>query len=133
MPATEGRPVLYSFISGALLWVIAQVGPSGPLPAPTVQWASQEEMVRVAAAADPAMRNHIRDHGLRLGGLYLPDRDKIYLLDSLDLDDPRHQSILVHELVHYVQDQLGVTGTVQQLEDQAYALQERWLREQAGR
>ena len=124
---------MYAFISGALLWVTAQFGYDGALPAPVVQRASEAQMVQVAAATDPSMRDHIRDHGLRLGGLYIPDSDKIYLLDRLDLDDPRHQSVLVHELVHYVQDQLGVTGPAEQLEAQAYALQERWLREVGGR
>ncbi len=124
---------MYSFISGALLWVIAQFGSSGVLPAPIVQWASQQQMVQVAAATEPSMRDYIRDHGLQLGGLYIPDADKIYLRDGLDMDDPRDQSVLVHELVHYVQDQLGVTGTTEQLEAQAYALQDQWLREQGGR
>lgn len=124
---------MYAFISGALLWVTAQFGHVGALPAPIVQMASEDQMVRVAAATDPSMRDYIRDHGLRLGGLYIPDSDKIYLLDRLDLDDPRHQSVLVHELVHYVQDQLGVTGSTEQIEAQAYALQEQWLREVGGR
>lgn len=29
--------------------------------------------------------------------------NKIYLLDTLDMTDPMHASILLHELVHYVQ------------------------------
>ena len=124
---------MYAFISGALLWVTAQFGYQGALPAPFVQRATQAEMVQVAGATDPSARQHIRDHGLRLGGIYIPDSDKIYLLERLDLDDPRDQSILVHELVHYVQDQLGVSGTPEQMETQAYALQDQWLREQGGR
>lgn len=124
---------MYAFISSALIWVTAQFGHTGALPAPIVQWASQAEMVQVAGATDPEAREYVRAHGVRLGGLYLPDADKIYLREGLDLDDPRHQSVLVHELVHYVQDQLGVVGTADQLEAQAYALQERWLREQGGR
>ena len=124
---------MYAFISTALIWVTAQFGHAGPLPAPTVQWATEAQMIQVAGATDPAAREWIRDHGLRLGGLYIPDADKIYLLQGMDLDDPRHRSVLVHELVHYVQDQLGVAGTTQQLEAQAYALQERWLQEHGGR
>jgi hypothetical protein len=124
---------MYAFISSALLWVTAQFGYDGALPAPIVQWASQAQMVQVAGATDPAAREYIRDHGIRLGGLYIPDSDKIYLLESMDMDDPRHQSVLVHELVHYVQDQIGVAGTTEQLETQAYALQDQWLQEQGGR
>ena len=123
---------MYAFISTALIWVTAQFGHTGPLPNPTVQLASEAQMIQVAAATDPESRQWLRDHGLRLGGLYIPDADKIYLLEGLDMDDPRHRSVLVHELVHYVQDQLGVTGTPQQLEAQAYALQERWLQEQGA-
>ena len=124
---------MYVFIASALVWVSAQFGHDGSLPAPTVQWASEAQMIRVAGATDPDAREWIREHGLRLGGLYIPDADKIYLLEGLDMDDPRHRSVLVHEIVHYVQDQLGVTGTPQQLEAQAYALQERWLQEQGDR
>ena len=123
---------MYVFIASALVWVSAQFGHDGALPAPIVQWASEAQMVRVAGATDPDAREWIREHGLRLGGLYIPDADKIYLLEGLDMDDPRHRSVLVHEIVHYVQDQLGVTGTPQQLEAQAYALQERWLQEHGG-
>ena len=124
---------MYAFISTALIWVTAQFGHAGPLPPPTVQWATEAQMIQVAGATDPDSRQWIRDHGLRLGGLYIPDADKIYLRQGLDMDDPRHRSVLVHEIVHYVQDQLGVAGTPQQLEAQAYALQERWLQEQGGR
>ena len=123
---------MYAFISTALIWVTAQFGHTGALPNPIVQWATEAQMIQVAGATDPAAREWIRDHGLRLGGLYIPDADKIYLLQGLDLDDPRHRSVLVHELVHYVQDQLNIAGTPQQLEAQAYALQERWLQEQGG-
>ena len=121
---------MYSFIATALVWVLAEFGHAGALPAPTVQWATQQEMVQVAGATNPDSREYIRRHGLRLGGLYIPDADKIYLREGLDLNDPRHKSILVHEIVHYVQDQLGVQGSVEQLERQAYALQEKWLQEQ---
>jgi len=124
---------MYVFISGALLWVTAQFGYHDTLPSPYVQWATEAQMVQVAGATDPSARQHIREQGLHLGGMYIPDSDNIYLLKGLDLEDPRHQSILVHELVHYVQDQLGVTGTTEQIEAQAYALQEQWLREQGGR
>jgi len=123
---------MYAFIAGALLWVTAQFGYDHALPAPTVQWATEAQMIQVAAATDPSAREYIREHGLRLGGLYIPDADKIYLLQGLDLDDPRDRSVLVHELVHYVQDQLGVTGTSAQLEAQAYALEAQWLQEQGG-
>ena len=121
---------MYAFIASALVWIAAQFGHPGSFPAPNVQFASESRMIGAAATADPRIRDLAAAHRGTLGGLYLPDSDTIYLRREIDLDNPEHQAILVHELVHYVQDQLGIAGSVDTLEAQAYALQERWLAEQ---
>ena len=123
---------MYAFIASALVWVATQFGHPGALPAPNVQFASEQRMLSAAAAADPRARDFFAAHRGTLGGLYLPDSDTIYLRRELDLDNPDHQAILVHELVHYVQDQLGGDGGVDELEAQAYGLQRRWRAEQGG-
>ena len=66
-------------------------------------------------------------------GAYIPGRG-VLLLDTLDIDgNPRDRSVLVHELVHYLQDRFGRFGKESACdryvdrEMEAYGVQDRYL------
>ena len=60
--------------------------------------------------------------------LYDPLRRTIYLANGWRGDTPTEVSILVHEMVHFVQDSAGETFECPQARERmAYAAQERWL------
>lgn len=123
-------------LTGLILWAFGQLGEPG-LAVPAVDLVSAADL-RVAFVAEngPAAVS-----GHEVAALYRPSENVILLPDSFDPADPSDRSLLVHEAVHAVQYQTGRAAQVRcpgQLEDQAYAIQARWLRlqgleAQAGR
>lgn len=85
-------------------------------------------------------QNICRGHSCKATGFYSEVDGKIYLDDSLDVvNNLYHRSILLHELVHYVQHQRAPRGRVhprnlcqakRDAEAEAYYVQGRWLRQQ---
>lgn len=64
--------------------------------------------------------------------LYLYEKDTIFVSSDIDLTDFRNHHIIIHELVHYLQDINGYYETVncqKLLEKDAYHIQEKWMRE----
>ena len=61
--------------------------------------------------------------------LYDPRRKLIHLVRPWHPDQPRDQSVLLHELVHHVQLTSRSWYCLQETEWQAYRLQEKWLAE----
>lgn len=60
--------------------------------APTVDYVSQEKLNEIVCGKNPCHQ---------INGAQV--RDKIYILDSLDMNDPYNRSILAHEFVHWFQ------------------------------
>lgn len=55
----------------------------------------------------------------------------IWLSTDLDLDTPFGRSVLLHELVHFYQDEAGlVFPCLDRQEEHAYRIQQRWLADQ---
>ncbi len=89
---------------------------------PTIAFVSQDELNRVVCKKPCAVR-----------AAYLPDRG-VLLTDTLDpLNEPLDRSILVHELVHYLQEinnrfsELTPCKRWFQREHEAYAVQNMYL------
>lgn len=62
--------------------------------------------------------------------LYNHQIDTIIVNEEFDIEKFEHHHILVHELVHYLQDINGITDKcVQNLEPIAYELQDKWQKE----
>lgn len=62
--------------------------------------------------------------------LYNHNIDTIIVNEDFDIENFEHHHILVHELVHYLQDINGITDAcVQNLEPIAYELQDKWQKE----
>lgn len=64
-------------------------------------------------------------------GLYDPRDNRIWLSEQVDLDTTAGQAKLVHELVHWLQDEAGFKqyACFGETEFEAYALQERFEKE----
>jgi hypothetical protein len=119
---------VHHFIAAALIWIAASMGMDGRLEAPNVIRLSQDEL------------NAGSEHVALLGdeyfvhGQYRPGEDTVYLRDDFDLQNPYHRSVLVHELVHYVQDIRNIRYDCQAMyEEEAYRLQAAWNAEQGLR
>ena len=66
-------------------------------------------------------------------GFYDYNKNIIYLRKELDLKDPWAQAILLHELVHYIQDMNNIYfECTAEMEKEAWLLQQKYLKEQYG-
>jgi hypothetical protein len=113
-----------ALIGTLLTWVHMTAGYTVPDTLPKVEFVPHRHIVDV-------MCNGVECNTV---GMYLLG-DTIYLDEALDVErDLRATSILLHELVHYVQVQAGRfpnpdCATWLTLEREAYALQALWLRQ----
>jgi hypothetical protein len=65
-----------------------------------------------------------------LHGMYHRDTDTIYLPDTWDRRGPWDLSVLLHEMVHYVQDQNNIVFTcTQEMEKDSWLIQQKYLLE----
>ena len=73
-----------------------------------------------------------------LHAFYDPKTDTIYLNKYFNIHDPFQKGVLLHELIHYVQDSNDVIGPgkpfecMRALEEEAYPLQQKYLLEVHG-
>jgi hypothetical protein len=99
--------------------------------------APQQPAVRfIAPEAMLALRHRgiASDHGLAVAGMrdmlavYDDDRRTIYLREDWRGDSAAGLSIVVHEMVHHMQNAAGLTFACPEArEDQAFAAQQEWL------
>lgn len=65
-----------------------------------------------------------------VNAVYLRDNKTIYISDKFDINDPKTQVTIVHEMVHYLQDITGYTesvaGHLACTESEAYDVQMLW-------
>ena len=115
---------MHHFVAAALIWITASMGMDGRLEAPNVVRLTQEEL------------NAGSQHAGLLGeqyfvhGQYRPAENTVYLREDFDLQNPYHRSVLVHELVHYIQDIRNIHYDCQAMyEEEAYRLQAQWNEE----
>jgi hypothetical protein len=109
---------------------VAWLGSNSDLPtpeyAPTIKYISDERawhMIRPGTTlpADP-------DDG-RVLAVHMVGT--IYLTPQIDLDTPFGQSVLLHELVHFYQEEAGLElPCMGKREEQAYRIQKLWLEQQ---
>ena len=71
--------------------------------------------------------------GNELFAFYDLKRDIIYLRDTWDIHNPWSKSVLLHELIHYVQDKNNIAfECTAEMEQQAWPLQKKYLRQYHG-
>ena len=111
-----------SLIASMLLWIGANTNYNVDLPHPDIKLLPQQEM------------EHIYSQGMEMSshlhGFYDTKKDIIYLPDTFELHDPWQQGVLLHELLHYVQDQNEAKFQCKNdMETEAWPLQKKFLLE----
>ncbi len=97
---------------------------------PDIQRVSSKSMLKIAFGKD--IPRAVNQKNMQIYGLYNFKNKTVYLLDSIDLETEKGKSVLLHELVHYVQYQNGHDKKVNcknELENLAYHLEARYLQE----
>lgn len=110
-----------------LLWIGANTGYNVDLPQPTIVQLDQDALEHVYTQGSGMSADTV------LHGFYDPETDTIYLPRSFNQYNVWHKGILLHELVHYVQDMNQVQVNCNaELEKDAWPLQKKYLSEMHG-
>ena len=108
-----------------MAWASAQTGIDPAATLPDVVYAAPEEMIRMQY---PNGDGGAAASGIRVVALYDPDDAEIYLPLGFDARDPVDVSVLLHELVHHMQYQAGVSYACRgEMERVAYETQGEYL------
>jgi hypothetical protein len=114
-----------SLIAAMLLWIGANTGYDVDLPHPVIKIVTQQELERIYSKG-AGTENHLH-------GFYDRKEDIIYLPDTWKQYDPWSQGVLLHELVHYVQDQNQAKfQCTNEMEKESWPLQKQYLLEYHG-
>ncbi|MGZ9143232.1 MAG: DUF6647 family protein [Candidatus Binatia bacterium] len=122
-----------ALMTAIVLWLSANFDLPANFDHPKIAMASHEEMVAMRYgplhSKAPAASQASTSPGEReVVSVYSFSNDTIYLPEGWTGNTPAEISVLVHELVHHLQNRSGMKfECVQELEGTAYAAQERWL------
>ena len=107
-------------------WLSLNFGLPAHYDHPTIEFLPEEALHRVYYGP-----TH-REPGSRVVAIYDEARSKILLTPNWKVTSPADVSVLVHEMVHHLQHEAGITyGCTAAREKLAYAAQAEWL-EQFG-
>jgi Zn-dependent peptidase ImmA (M78 family) len=116
-----------SVIAAMLLWIGANTNYDVNLHHPEVQIVPQAQLEQIYSKGKGIDKNS------ELHAFYDTKKDTIYLPESFDLYNAWHKGVLLHELLHYVQDQNQVEFECSaQMEAEAWPLQKKYLHEVHG-
>ena len=118
-------------IAFLLLWIGAETNYNVNLETPRVVQLTQQQLNTMYYTEDTHPSGHLH-------AFYDPKTDTIYLNKYFNIHDPFQKGVLLHELIHYVQDSNDVIGPgkpfecMRALEEEAYPLQQKYLLEVNG-
>lgn len=102
-------------------------------PLPVIGFKDKDILKIYAYGSETVAKSERENTKLRnILALYIHDNDTILISNDINLNKFENHYIIVHELVHYLQDINGYYETVEcqpLLEKDAYILQEKWMRE----
>ena len=115
-----------SVIAAMLLFIGANTDYNVDLLHPTVKLLPQEQLEMIYSHGKGM-------NGSELHAFYDTKADVIYLPDTFNIHDAWHKGVLIHELLHYVQDQNNAKFNCNsQMEAEAWPLQKKYLLERHG-
>ena len=113
-------------LTALMIWISANTTYNTDYPLPNVVFLPQEEMNKMYYKDN----DHDPDS---LHGMYDKENDVIILPDSWNRNDVWDKSVLVHEMIHYYQDQNGIKfNCTQEMEKDAWPIQKTWLKQEHG-
>ena len=111
-------------ITALMIWLGANTPFDTNHDIPKVIFLPQEQMEKMFYKGKDEMPN-------TLHGLYDKESDTIILPDTWDRRNPWDMGILLHEMVHYLQDQNGMKfSCTAEMERDAWPPQQKYLKEQ---
>lgn len=115
-----------SVIAAMLLWIGANTNYNVNLSHPDIQFLPQQQLEMIYS--------HGRGmNGSELHAFYDTKEDVIYLPDTFNIHSAWHKGVLLHELLHYVQDQNDAKFPCNaKMEAEAWPLQKQYLLEMHG-
>ena len=106
-----------------LIWLGANSDFNVNMDIPTVIFLPQAEM-------EQQYYGDKKHSDINLHAFYDTENDIIVLPDTWDRREPWDLSVLLHEIIHYVQDQNDIKfSCVQEMEGQTYPLQKQYLKQ----
>ena len=118
-----------TLIAFLLLWIGAETDYNVNVPHPNIIQMNQVEM-------DAMFYGKENRSAGKLHAFYDPRENTIYLNEDFDIHNAFDKGVLLHELLHYVQDMNNVVGdkfeSWRQTELEVYKLQEKYLLEVHG-
>ena len=132
-----------TIITAVIAWLVTTMGLPAPHESPRVELVSAAQMQAVLArgraashgpgAATAAADSHAHEGTFEIEAAYEDTTRTIYLSDAWTGATPAEMSVLVHEMVHHLQNLAGMKYECPQAREcEAYVAQDRWL-EQSGR
>lgn len=113
-------------LTALMIWLGANTPFNTNHDIPNVIFLSQEKMEQMFYGDDHDVPN-------TLHGLYDKDSDTIILPDTWDRRLPWDMGILLHEMVHYLQDQNQLQfACTAEMERDAWPIQQKYLKDQHG-
>jgi len=124
--ATLNIGCMKEIITALMIWIGANSTLDTNHDIPVVMFLTQEQMEHMYYGD----HEHNKDS---LHGLYDMDKDVIILPDTWDRRKPWDLGVLLHEMVHYLQDQNGIEfACTANMERDAWPLQQKYLNEVHG-
>ena len=114
-------------IVSLLLFIAAETDYKTNFPHPEILFLPQDQLESKYNADEGT------DASNDLYGFYDIKNDVIYLRDSWNIHDPFDKSVLLHELIHYIQDKNNAKfNCIQEMEAESWPLQEKYLLQYHG-
>jgi len=112
-------------IMALIIWIGANTNYNIDVPEPTILFVTQDKMEEAYYYSGE------KYEGVTLHGFYDIKLDLIILPDTWDKTKPWDLSVLLHEVIHYLQDINQIDyDCVNQMEKDAWPLQKQYLKEQ---
>jgi hypothetical protein len=110
-------------IMALMIWIGANTDYNIDISNPTVYFLTQEKMEKVYYGD----KEHL---GITLHGFYDIKSKLIVLPETWDKTDPWHLSVLLHEIIHYLQDKNDILFVcMAEMEKDTWPLQQKYLKE----
>lgn len=112
-------------LTALMIWLGANTPLDTNHDIPKILFLSQDKMEKLYYVQEQESNPNNKLHGL-----YDTDKDTIILLDTWDRRKPWDMGVLVHEMVHYLQDVNGIEfSCVNEMERDAWPIQKKYLKE----